>query len=67
MDQSYQDCHLYGSRNPGGDNSDVNALPLGFIERTSNKGMARVRWAPQIGFRGTHQFGVSFSVVRELW
>jgi hypothetical protein len=43
MDQSYQDCHLYGSRNPGGDNSDVNALPLGFIERTSNKGMARVR------------------------
>ncbi|KAJ6893311.1 hypothetical protein NC652_027363 [Populus alba x Populus x berolinensis] len=26
-------------RNPGGVNSDVNALPLGFIERTSNKGI----------------------------
>ncbi|KAJ6925676.1 hypothetical protein NC651_010171 [Populus alba x Populus x berolinensis] len=29
-------------------NNDVDALPSGFIERTSNKGIVRMRWEPQM-------------------
>jgi UDP-N-acetylglucosamine:LPS N-acetylglucosamine transferase len=35
-------------RKPSGVNNDVDALPSGFIERTSNKGIVCMRWEPQM-------------------